>query len=200
MIGKIKGIVDHIDNSHAIIDVSGVGYIVYCSSKSLSRINVGDKAEFFIETHVREDQITLYGFISQYEKNCFLKLVTVKGVGPKMGLQILGDLEPDQVYLAISLKDSAVLSNVSGVGPKLVSRIFTELKDIKHDVTNDKISHSTNDVATGFNSLKVDAVSALINLGINKSEAFMVVSDVLENKKDVDLNNLIKLSLHAMAK
>lgn len=200
MIGKIKGVVDSLDNNHAIIDVSGVGYIVYCSSKALSRINVGDKTEFFIETHVREDQITLYGFISQYEKNCFLKLITVKGVGPKMGLQILGALEPDQVYLAISLKDSAVLSNISGVGPKLVSRIFTELKDIKHDITDNKTANSKIGTVGGVRSLKEDAISALVNLGINKSEAFMAVSDVLEKQKDVDLNNLIKLSLHIMAK
>ncbi len=200
MIGKIKGIVDSIDNNHAIIDVSGVGYIVYCSAKALSHINIGDKVEFFIETHVREDQITLYGFISQYEKNCFLKLITVKGVGPKMGLQILGALDPDQIYLAISLKDSAVFSKISGVGPKLVTRILNELKDVKHNISPDTIITSSDNVAVGVNSLKGDAVSALVNLGINKSEAFLVVSDILENKKDIDLNNLIKLSLHAMAK
>jgi len=199
MIGKIKGTIEHIDQNHVIVDVAGVGYIIYCSFRSLSRVNTGDKVEFFIETHVREDQITLYGFMSQYEKACFLKLITVKGVGPRMGLQILGSLDPDQIYLAINLKDSAVFSNISGVGPKLMSRIFTELKDIKHGV-NDSSMSPINDISSGFNLLKTDAISALINLGINKSDAYSVVSDILEKQKDVDLNKLIKLSLHAMAK
>lgn len=199
MIGKIKGTIDHVDQNHVIVDVSGVGYIIYCSFKSLSRVNAGDKVEFFIETHVREDHINLYGFMSQYEKSCFLKLITVKGVGPKMALQILGSLEPNQIYLAISLKDAAVFSNVHGVGPKILSRIFTELKDIKHGLDHSSTS-SINDISSGFNLLKTDAISALINLGINKSDAYSVVSDILENQKDVDLNKLIKLSLHAMAK
>lgn len=199
MIGKIKGIVDSIEQNSAIVDVSGVGYVVCCSHKSLAKLVVGEKAEFFIETYVREDQITLYGFVSQYEKSCFLKLITVKGVGPKMGLLILGSLDPDQVYNAIHLKDDAVFSSISGVGPKLVSRIFTELKDIKHDVP-DVSDKSVSSVVEGVGVLKNDAVSALANLGINKTEAYAVVTEILQEQADIDLNNLIKKSLNAMAK
>ena len=199
MIGKLKGVVDYIDQNSVVVDVVGVGYIVYCSFRSLSRMKLGDRVELFIETHVREDKISLFGFTSQHEKSCFLKLLTVKGVGPKMGLQILGSLEPDQIYLAITLKDSAVFSHISGVGPKIIGRIFAELKDVGHGLS-DNVVTSTNNIVDSLNGLKTDAISALINLGINKSEAYSVVSDILEQQKNIDLNNLIKLSLNAMAK
>jgi Holliday junction DNA helicase RuvA len=199
MIGKIKGIVDSVEQNRAIVDVSGVGYVVNCSLKSLAKLVIGEKAEFFIETYVREDQITLYGFMSQHEKSCFLKLITVKGVGPKMGLLILGSLEPNQVYDSIHLKDDAVFSSISGVGPKLVSRIFTELKDVKYD-SLDVSDKSVSNLVKGVGVLKNDAVSALANLGINKTEAYAVVTEILQEQADIDLNNLIKQSLNAMAK
>jgi len=202
MIGKIKGIVDYIDQHSAIIDVSGVGYIIYCSSKSLSRLSIGAPAELFIETHVREDRISLFGFLSAREKACFLKLLTVKGVGPKMGLQILGALEPDQIYLAITLKDSAMFSQVNGVGPKIVGRIFAELKDVGVGIEINGGSVPVGRVTESNNAanIKNDAISALINLGMNKSDAHSTVSDILDREPDIDLNRLIKLALNAVAR
>jgi len=202
MIGKIKGIVDYIDQHTAIIDVGGVGYIIYCPSKALARLNIGMSAELFIETHVREDRITLFGFLAVKEKACFLKLLTVKGVGPKMGLQILGGLEPDQIYLAIQLKDSAMFSQINGVGPKIVGRIFAELKDVGADLGGP--SCSTDTTTSLYHNhvvnLKNDAISALINLGMNKSEAHSTVADILDREADVDLNRLIKMALNTMAR
>jgi len=199
MIGKLKGIVDYVDQHSVVVDVAGVGYIVQCSSKSLDRLKIGEKAELFIETHVREDRISLFGFLSQSEKLCFLKLLTVKGVGPKMSLQILGGLEPDQIYLAISLKDTAMFSGISGVGPKIIGRIFAELKDITPDLVISE-ERLANHVGSGQGTLKTDAVSALVNLGMSKSEAYSVVSDILEREGPIDLNHLIRLSLNTIAR
>lgn len=200
MIGKIKGIVDSLDLSSVIVDVAGVGYLLHCSSKALSNMRVGERVELFAETYVREDQITLYGFSTQSEKKCFLKLITVKGVGPRLALQILSCLTPDQILLALTSQDSAIFSKISGVGPKLINRIFTELKDKDFaDLTSGNSIQFSN-VVEGLSSIKMDAISALVNLGIAKSEAYTVVSKIIAERENVDLNNLIKLSLSSVSR
>jgi holliday junction DNA helicase RuvA len=201
MIGKIKGIVDTIELDSVIVDIAGVGYLLRCSGRALSNMNIGDNVELFVETYVREDQITLYGFMSKQEKQCFLKLVTVKGVGPRLALQILSYLTADQIFIAITTKDSVVFSNISGVGPKLVNRIFAELKE-KDFAEFALHTHDTalQNTTTQVQSLKNDAISALVNLGINKTDAYVTVSTILAEQKDIDLNNVIKLSLNSLSK
>lgn len=129
MIGKLTGIIDTLTDGHCILDVGGVGYVVFASAKTLSRLpDVGGTASLLIETHVREDHIHLYGFASALEKEWFTVLTKVQGVGVRMGLAILSVFAPDQLLISITAKDAKALTAVSGVGPKLADRIVTELK------------------------------------------------------------------------
>jgi Holliday junction DNA helicase RuvA len=193
MIGKLYGIVDSIHKDHVIINVSGVGYLVSCSFKTINQMVIGDKAQLFIETQMKDSGITLYGFCNQNEKECFLKLITIKGLGPKLGLAILGSLTPDQVYMSLAAQDKVPFLAISGVGGKIVSRLFTELK--ASDLCFDS-NFSSQDVDKKHDtSLQTDAVSALVNLGVNRTEAYNIVSKILLSHKTIDLNSLIKESL-----
>ena len=130
MIGKLSGKIDSVSGSHVIIDVGGVGYVVTCSSRTLRNIGaVGDPATLRIETHVREDAISLFGFADTVEQDWFKLLTTVQGVGAKVALAILGSLSPEQLAQAIAAQDKAVMAQADGVGPKLALRLVTELKD-----------------------------------------------------------------------
>ena len=192
MIGKLKGLVDSIYKEQAIINVSGIGYIVSCSLKTISKMKIGDPVQLFVDTQMKESQITLYGFHEINEKNCFLKLITIKGVGPKLALTILSYLTADQISMSIIAKDKDVFQSISGVGSKIVNRLFTELK-----ATDFCFEHPLQEISAvdNHNSLKEDAVSALINLGVNRGDAYSIVSRTLLSNHDMDLNTLIKESL-----
>ena len=130
MIGKLTGLVDSSGDDWALIDVSGVGYQVFSSRRTLGRLPVrGDPVSLLIETHVREDHIHLYGFIDQAERDWFRLLGTVQGVGAKMALAILSALSPEELIQAIAAQDKTLLTRASGVGPKLAGRVVAELKD-----------------------------------------------------------------------
>ncbi len=193
MIGKLQGLVDSIYKEQAIINVSGVGYIVSCSLKTISKMKIGKPIQLFVDTQMKESQITLYGFYDINEKDCFLKLVTIKGLGPKLALTILSALTADQVSMSIIAKDKDIFKSISGVGSKIVSRLFTELKatDFCFERPLQEISAVDNQNA----SLKEDAISALINLGVNRVDAYSIVSKILLSNPDMDLNTLIKESL-----
>lgn len=193
MIGKLYGLVDSIYKDQVIINVSGVGYAVICSLKTISKMNIGDSIQLFIDTQMKESQIILYGFCDANEKECFLKLITIKGLGPKLALAILGALTADQVYMSIAAQDKSAFMSVSGVGGKIVSRLFTELKAsdfcFNIDLHNRIIKSDKN------SALKDDAISALVNLGVNRNDAISIVSRILLSNEQMDLNTLIKESL-----
>ncbi len=129
MIGKLRGLIDTIDDDSVILDVGGVGYLVFCSGRTLAALPpVGETAQLVIETHVREDHIHLYGFPDTVERDWFNLLATVQRVGNKMALAILGAYSPEQLAHSILAKDTAAFSRISGVGAKLAERIVTELK------------------------------------------------------------------------
>lgn len=202
MIGKLKGLVDSIEKDYVIIDVAGVGYKVLCSTKTLETLirDMGQKVELFIETLVREDQISLLGFCTKTEQDCFSKLTTVQGVGAKLALIILGALSPDKIAVALASQDTKAFSGISGVGPKLTSRIFTELKDKDMNFATEFVS-STNRSDSGVkNTTQEDAISALVNLGINKSDAYVIVNKILVTTPDVKIGDLIKLALKQLSK
>lgn len=196
MIGKLTGRIDSIYHDRVIIDVGGVGYSVYCSAKTLSKINVNESCCLFIETHVREDHIHLYGFSDCEEQSTFILLQSVKGVGTKMALSILSAISPDQIQIALSNRDVSVFHNISGIGKKLAERIITELKD--KFIINIKVSGNfsghlpTQDTDS---TLASDAISALVNLGINRIEAQSRVMTILANNGSASINELIKLAL-----
>ena len=201
MFAKLRGVVDAVEVNHAIVDVNGVGYLVHCSGKTLSHLKPEENISLHIETCVREDQITLYGFMTEREKACFLELVTVKGIGPKIALQVLNKLTPDQFCVAVNMKDRKIFSSIGGIGPKIVDRIFAELKDraFVNDFEKYFPGTTSGDVTNESRSLRDDAISVLTNLGIKGSDAFTLVSGIIAEHPEHNLNEIIKASLNKMA-
>src|SRR6204780_1522099 len=130
MIGRLKGTVDNYGEDYITLDVNGVGYLVHCSARTLQELpRVGELTTLSIETHVREDQIRLFGFSTDVEREWFRLLQTVQGVGAKVALPVLGPLKPADLASAIAVRDKAMVARTPGVGPKVAERIVTELKD-----------------------------------------------------------------------
>lgn len=177
MIAKLRGRVDQIGEDFAVIDVGGVGYLVYAGSRTLATLNAGEAAELAIETHVREDHIHLYGFSSASEREMFRTLTTVQGVGAKVGLAILSALSAQQIAQAIVSGDQSAFKRASGVGPKLAARLVSELKD---KVAGFSLAAPAPQAANGAApSGTEDAVSALVNLGYARMDAFGAVTRTL---------------------
>ncbi len=175
MIGKLTGRIDSIDGHHLILDVQGVGYVVAASARTLRQMGgVGEAAALLIETQVREDAISLYGFIDAAERDAFRLLTTVQGVGAKVAQALLGALSPEQLSHAIAAQDKTALTQADGVGPKLALRIVTELKDKVAVFGASALPSSSTASASG--GVSGDAVSALVNLGYRRIEAFAAVS------------------------
>lgn len=198
MIGKLKGTVDSIHADHIILDVNGVGYLVYCSGKTMGNLVSGQELALLIETHVREDHINLYGFYNHEEKTSFSILQSVKGVGTKMAMSILSALSPEEIAYALSMKDAAIFKQISGVGKKLAERIVTELKDLysSKQFTNAPIVDlAKNSSSSTEASIIQDAVLALASLGVPKLEAQNRVMNLFNQNKDISLSELIKLAL-----
>lgn len=202
MIGKLRGLIDYIDKDHIILDVNGVGYICYVSTSTIERIgSSGDPATLIIDMHVREDAITLFGFLDKFERDWFRNLLTVKGVGGKVALAILGSLDARRLNQSIMLKDKTVFTQISGIGPKLAERIISELKDkVSVDIISGAEKASVTNIVSPESSLLNDAISALSNLGYNKNDAYTLVCKIMQNNPDIQLGELIRLSLKDMAK
>jgi len=197
MIAKLSGRLDSTGEDWAVIDVGGVGYLVFCAGRTLAALpGEGGAVSLQIETVVREDQFNLYGFLDAREREWFRLLRTVQSVGAKMALAILGLLSPDELALAIAARDKAALTRVSGVGPKLAERMLTELKD-KAPVGAVPVSVPG---AVGESQSNADAVSALVNLDYGQSEAFGVVSDAARRLGDeATLESLIQAGLKELS-
>ncbi len=199
MIGKLSGIIDSFDTGHLILDVNGVGYVVNASSRTLAQIgSVGDAVSVLIITNVREDAITLYGFAERIEQQWFKLLTTVQGVGAKAGLSILAVCPADQLSFVIASQDKAALTRADGVGPKLATRILTELKD---KVSGLELGGSGAPVAgetVATSGLDQDAVSALTNLGYASADAFRAVQ-ANKDKANDNLQTLIRLALQELS-
>ena len=205
MIGKLKGKIDSIFDDKLILDVNGVGYNVYASSKTLNSLQEkkGQDAVLLIETIVREDHIHLYGFASEIEKTWFNELCKVSGVGSKVGLKILGALSINDIVLALNSGDKVLFSKVPGIGPKLALRIVSELKDSTKKISGEFIvSVNKNDKTTTDNNSKIlaDALSALENLGYKRTEIYPIVNEQVSQKPDITLETLITNSLRLIAK
>lgn len=203
MIGKLSGIIDTLASNHLILDVQGVGYQVNASSRTLARIgNKGDSASLLIDTQVREDAITLFGFADAAEQQWFRLLTSVQGVGAKVGLALLSACPPERLALAIAAQDKAAITQADGVGPKLAVRILTELKDkaAKMDISASamkgvKFQELAGNENTGIDQ---DAVSALINLGYARSDAYTAVMNVRARAND-NLQTLIREALKELS-
>lgn len=198
MIGKLKGILDNIGEDQVILDVAGVGYIVYCSAKSMAKLpNVGEAAIFLIHMQVKEDDISLYGFIDLAEKEWFENLIIVQGIGPRLALTILSCLNPTDLISAIIQRDKEVFKHISGVGPKLAERIFIELnkKSLQY---SPNVAVKLTASESSQSNIK-DALTALTNLGYNRNEVQNICKQIHQNKPDITINELIKSALKELA-
>ena len=205
MIGKLKGTIDSYGEDFVILDVHGVGYIVHCSTRTLQNLpQPGEAAVLSIETFVREDQIRLFGFASDAEREWFRILMTVQGVGAKVALAILSVLKPNELATAIALKDITAISRAQGVGKKLAERIAQELKDKAPGFTDidPAVVKLTGEVGDRKAPRPIaDAVSALVNLGYAQVQAAAAVATVArELGEDATTEKLIRLGLKELAK
>ena len=204
MISRLRGIIDTIDLDSLVIDVNGVGYHVFGSSRTLSEFAIGETATIEIETHVREDHINLFGFADVAERDWFRLLTTVQGVGSKAALGLLGILTPEELLHAIAAADKTAMTRAPGVGPKLATRILSELKDKVGDVTFNKAAQQTNIASKNVASLApvelADAASALVNLGYGHAAALGAVARALgRNEDNVSVERLIRDGLTELA-
>ncbi len=207
MIAKLRGKLDEVLENAVILDVNGVGYLVHASSKTLASMpKIDEELVLWVETIVREDSITLYGFSSKADKVWFKLLTTVQGVGAKVGLAILSVADSDSMALAISSEDIAIFTQASGVGKKVATRIVSELKDKVQKLSlaptvGAKIGNAT--VLSANTRSISDSASALINLGFGRAEALEAVSKIAsESETDLSVSELItqglsRLSSHA---
>jgi len=205
MIAKLNGLVDSFGDGWVIIDVQGVGYLVQASSRTLSGLPpVGGAISLYIETVVREDAITLFGFADVDERDMFLLLTSVQGVGAKVGLALLSVADPLTMQTAIAAGDKTTIASANGVGPKLAARIANELKD---KVTNLSFGSLAGLKAHGGAAASLpkgaavdDAVSALVNLGYRPTDAYGAVARAQTNLgQDADVSSLITASLKELS-
>src|SRR5919109_2035969 len=180
MIGKLKGIIDSYGEDFIVLDVNGVGYLVQCSARTLQELpGVRQPVALSIETYVREDQIRLFGFLTDVEREWFRLLQTVQGVGAKVALSVLGTLKPADLASAIAMRDKGMVARSPGVGPKVAERIATELKDKAPAYTSvdPAIVRLTGEVEERRAPQPVlDAISALVNLGYGQPQAAAAVA------------------------
>jgi holliday junction DNA helicase RuvA len=204
VIAKLTGVVDSSGADWAIIDVGGIGYLTYCSGRTLAQLpGAGGRVSLVIETHVREDHIHLYGFADAPERDWFRMLTVVQGVGARVALALLSALSPARLAEAVLAGDRAVLTGAQGVGPKLAQRILTELRD-KVDglpVGLPGALPGSGAAAPGAAAGPLeDAVSALVNLGYRRGEAFGAVSQAARRLgEDAAIEALITQGLKELA-
>jgi holliday junction DNA helicase RuvA len=178
MIGSLQGVVAAIGEDTALIEVGGVGYVVQAGARTLGRLSIGATVRLAIETHVREDAIRLFGFDSDEERAWFAYLQTIPGVGAKVALGILDAMGPQALVDAIALQDKAAFARANGVGPKLAARLATELTGKQGPkgfvaLSGNGVRATTTPTASGS---RAEAVSALVNLGIDQSSASRAVA------------------------
>lgn len=198
MIGKLTGIVDSIKQEYIILDVGGVGYLVYTHHYVLNQFSTGDMASLYIETLVKEQDISLFGFNTEDEKEWFKNLISVQGVGAKLAIAILGVFRTNDLQNAIITEDKLKFQSISGVGGKIATRIINELKNkIKTIKELNIVNAQLNRVDCDIHQKQAldDAIEALVGLGFSKSDAMKRIAGVDTNNKDFTLESLIKKAL-----
>ena len=226
MIGKVTGIIDYVSDDHILVDVSGIGYLIYVTGSTLNKIPVaGQKISLFTELIVREDLLQLVGFITPNEREWYKLLTSVQGVGSKAALALLGHISIRALSRAILLEDSETIKAAQGIGPKIAKRLVLELKGkVPRMLTlASKTSNSFTVEQAGNNELEeekaitkdgyqrfefdeisnieLDATSGLVNLGYPQIDASKVVAEILNEADDkMNVEELIKLALKKLAK
>ena len=205
MIGKLTGVLDSYGEDFIVVDVHGVGYLVHCSARTLQALPAeGEAVTLAIETHVREDQIRLFGFLSDIEREWFRLLQTVQGVGTKVALSILSTLTPADLARAIALRDKATITRAPGVGPKVAERVVTELKDKAPAYSS--VDPAVMRLSGALDESRAprpvtDAVSALVNLGYGQPQAAAAIAQASRSAgENAETAQLIRLGLKELAK
>ena len=204
MIAKLTGKITRANDESVIIDVNGVGYLVFCSAKTLEIVSKNEEViSLLVETHVREDHIHLFGFFEEAEQNCFKILTTVQGVGAKVALGILSSWSPDKLANAISAGDKNLITKAPGVGPKLAARIITELKDKMGSVYESQIITNYDQKSVNKKvdeGIISDVISALENLGYQRGNAYAASLAAADRLGDsVSLQVLIREALSELS-
>jgi Holliday junction DNA helicase RuvA len=202
MIGSLSGIVAAIGEESALIEVGGVGYLVQCGGRTLGRLSMGAPVRLCIETHVREDAIRLFGFASEEERAWFAHLQTIPGVGAKVALGILDAMPPDALADAIALQDKAAFTRANGVGPKLAARLAQELAAKQGPKGFVALSAAPRAAgAAASTGARAEAVSALVNLGIDQSSAARAVASAAKQfDADAPAPELIRAALKEVSR
>lgn len=198
MIAHLSGRVFEIGEDSVIIDVGGVGYILYCSARTLARLPaVGEAVALHVETQFRAESLTLYGFESGPERAWFRLLQTVQGVGARVALALLSALTPEQLGQAIMAKDKAAFTQASGVGPRLAQRLISELQSKVGELPTASVVTLPNQAGSaGTAGPLEDAASALGNLGYGRSEAHGAVATAIAGLgEEADVEALIRAGL-----
>ena len=210
MFAKLRGTLDERGTDWAVLDVAGVGYLVSCSAQTLDRLPpAGEPLQLLIETHVREDRIQLFGFSTTLEREWFRLLTTVQGVGTRVALALLSTLTPDHLATAIAAQDKTAVTRADGVGPKLAARIVSELKDkaglvaplqvvpVRAGGSTPAAGGDADAPGAGANE---DAISALVNLGYGRAEAFGAVAVAAQGLGDSPgVDDLIPAALRELS-
>jgi holliday junction DNA helicase RuvA len=213
MIGRLTGRIDYRATDHILMDVRGVGYLVFCSERTMAGLpGVGEAVSLYTDMVVREDLLQLFGFPTLVEKEWHRLLTSVQGIGAKVSLAILGTLGPDGVSRAIALGDWATIKAAKGVGPKTAQRIVLDLKDKAPAVmamggtlaqaTGDEVEVIESGVAAAVPSnatAQADALSALGNLGYGMGEAAAAVAEAAGAAPEMDASELIRAALKLLA-
>ena len=218
MIASLSGTLKSISKSEIVLEVNSVGYLLNVSSKVISSLgNIGSKLDMFTDLQVKDDKIVMYGFFNKIDQTIFKLLQSVQGVGPKAALSILSALTVDELILAISSGDKVMISRAEGVGSKVAGRIATELLEKVSNLSLINIDKNIDIVETPLENLNLvketnnidtqvveDAISALVNLGYNRSEVFSIVMKIKKEftlkyeSKDLTVGNIIPLALKAL--
>ena len=215
MIASLSGTLKSISKSEIVLEVNSVGYLLNVSSKVISSLGeVGTKLSMFTDLQVKDDKIIMYGFFNQIDQTIFKLLQSVQGVGPKAALSILSALTVDELILAISSGDKAMISRAEGVGSKVAGRIATELLEKVSSLNLINIDQNINITESFQNNLNLenettlgdtqvveDTISALVNLGYTRSEVFSIVMKIKKEftlkheSKDFTVSNIVPLAL-----
>ncbi len=201
MIAKLSGIVDSTGSDWVVVDVGGVGYLAFCSGRTLAALPAaGSPVSLLVETHVREDHIHLYGFLDAADRDWFRLLTTVQGVGARVALAVQSVLSATDLMQAVLIQDKTPLTRASGVGPKLAGRIVAELKDKVGGISLAAPAAAIADAAAVEGGPVADAVSALVNLGYRRAEAFGAVAHAARQLgPDAGIEALIRAGLKELS-
>ncbi len=202
MIAKLTGLLDSIGEDSAVVDVGGVGYHVFCPVPTLRALGQrGDPVSLLIETHVREDHIHLFGFATADGRAWFRLLQMVQGIGAKVAIAILNAIEPTELVDAIAAQDHVPLTKASGVGGKLAKRVVLELKDRVAAGVAEPAAAAPTTAPSGGRDPAADAVSALVNLGYRRVDAFTAVASARRNLGGAPpVEALIRASLQELSR